>query len=58
VIAKEIRGQYKVLPVGHIDSIIERFYAISVERRLKHAAVVRISDTARETLFGESENPI
>ena len=30
----------------------ERFYAISVERRLKHPAVVRISDVARTTLFG------
>ena len=29
----------------------ERFYAISVERRLKHPAVVAISDAARQALF-------
>jgi LysR family transcriptional activator of nhaA len=29
-----------------------RFYAISVERRLKHPAVVAICETARRELFG------
>ena len=30
----------------------ERFYAISVEKRLKHPAVVAISEGARHDLFG------
>jgi LysR family transcriptional activator of nhaA len=29
----------------------EKFYAISVERRLKHPAVVAITETARSHLF-------
>lgn len=51
-IEKEIREHYKVVPIGRIDSITVRFYAISVERKLKHPAVVKISETAREELFG------
>lgn len=50
-IEDEIREHYKVVAVGVIDSIVERFYAISVERRLKHPAVVAISEAAREELF-------
>ena len=51
-IEEEICRQYRVRVVGRIDEIKERFYAISVERRLKHPAVVRISEAARTTLFG------
>ncbi len=53
-IEQEICRQYRVKAVGRIEEIKERFYAISVERRLKHPAVVRISDVARTTLFGDS----
>jgi LysR family transcriptional activator of nhaA len=31
--------------------VSERFYAISPERRLKHPAVVAISDAARNRIF-------
>jgi LysR family transcriptional activator of nhaA len=55
-IEKEIRQHYKVVVVGRVDSITERFYAISVERKLKHPAVVTISETARQRLFG-NEGP-
>jgi LysR family transcriptional activator of nhaA len=50
-IDREIRRHYKVTAIGRVDSIVERFYAISVERRLKHPAVVAISEAARERLF-------
>jgi LysR family transcriptional activator of nhaA len=50
-IEKEMREQYRVVSVGRIDSVVERFYAISAERRLKHPAVVTISEAAREKLF-------
>jgi LysR family transcriptional activator of nhaA len=50
-IEKEIRDQYRVVSIGRIDSIVERFYAISAERKLKHPAVVKISEAAREKLF-------
>lgn len=38
--------------VGSAEGIRERYYAISVERRLKHPAVVAISHAARRRLFG------
>lgn len=50
-IEKEVRRHYRVSPIGRIDGIVERFYAISVERRLKHPAVLAISETARTELF-------
>ena len=50
-IAAETRRHYKVNAIGRIDAIQERYYAISVERRLKHPAVVTITEAARETLF-------
>ncbi|MBS1873974.1 MAG: transcriptional activator NhaR [Acidobacteria bacterium] len=50
-IAREVREQYKASPVGALDGMTEQFYAISVERKLKHPAVVAISEAARERLF-------
>ncbi|HEU5059616.1 MAG TPA: transcriptional activator NhaR [Kofleriaceae bacterium] len=50
-VAKEVRRQYGVERVGTTDGVRERFYAISVERRLKHPAVVAISAGARADLF-------
>jgi LysR family transcriptional activator of nhaA len=51
VIAKQVREQHRVRVVGRLEEVRERFYAISVERRLKHPAVVAISEEARRTLF-------
>ena len=51
VVADEVRRMYGVGVVGREDSIRERFYAISVEKRLKHPAVVAISKAATQRLF-------
>ncbi|MCP4591359.1 MAG: transcriptional activator NhaR [bacterium] len=51
VIEKEIRRQYDVRVVGRVESVRERFYAISVERKVKHPAVAAIAHAAREKLF-------
>jgi LysR family transcriptional activator of nhaA len=48
VIEKEIRRQYGVRVIGRVESMKERFYAISVERKVKHPAVVAIADAARK----------
>ncbi len=48
LIEKEVRRQYRVRLIGHVPSIRERFYAISVERRLQHPAVVAISRGAQQ----------
>lgn len=54
VIANEVQRQYNVRIVGRTDEVRERFYAISLERRLKHPAVVAISEAARATIFDET----
>jgi LysR family transcriptional regulator, transcriptional activator of nhaA len=53
VIAKDLQRRYGVRLIGHLDEVQERYYAISVERRLKHPAVVAIAEAARATLFEE-----
>jgi LysR family transcriptional activator of nhaA len=54
-IEKEICDLYGVSVVGRTDAVVERFYAITVERRIKHPAVRLISENARRQLFPESE---
>jgi len=51
-IEKDVCKQYSVKVVGRLPEVIERFYAISIEKRLKHPAVIKISDFARDNLFG------
>lgn len=51
-VEEETRQRYKVSILGRIEAISERFYAISLERKLKHPAVVAIRSAAREKLFG------
>ena len=51
-IEAEVRRQYDVQAIGRIEQVRQRFYAISIERRLKHPAVVAISEAAKEKLFG------
>jgi LysR family transcriptional activator of nhaA len=52
---EDIRRKYQVELVGTIASIRERFYAISVERRLRHPGVLVITQVARQELFGRGE---
>jgi LysR family transcriptional activator of nhaA len=57
VIEKEIKREYGVQVVGRAQDIQERFYAITVERRLKHPGVVAISESAKSGLFGSEQQP-
>ena len=50
VMEQEIKRQYRVVVVGRLPSLKMPFYAITVERKLKHHAVVAIFDTARQRL--------
>jgi LysR family transcriptional activator of nhaA len=54
-IEKEVCQQYCVRIAGRIPTVKERFYAISIERRLKHPAVVAISTAARKKLAETGE---
>ncbi len=43
IIADEVLQQHNVIKLGETDEIIERFYAISVEKRASHPAVLAIN---------------
>jgi len=53
--ADSIVQQYRVRRVGDAAEVRERFYLITAERRLKHPAVIALSDAARSGLFGSVE---
>jgi len=53
-ILAQVQQQYSVALIGEVESIRERFYAISVERRSKHPAIVAISEIARDEIFDRS----
>ena len=50
-IADEICRQYDVELAAELPHVREQFFAISAERRIKHPAVLAISNTARKDLF-------
>ncbi|HEX8820807.1 MAG TPA: transcriptional activator NhaR [Archangium sp.] len=52
VIEDEVCRQFDVSIIGRTEDIETCFYAISVERRLRHPSVVAIAETARSRLFG------
>ncbi|MDD1015737.1 transcriptional activator NhaR [Pseudomonas rubra] len=51
VIADEVCKQYGVELIGQTDAVIESFYAISVERKVKHPGILAITEGARRQLF-------
>lgn len=50
-VEQEVMREHGVHLVGRTDQVRERYYAVSVERRLKHPAVVAISHAARHEMF-------
>jgi len=51
VIAKELKQRYALQLVGRAADIRQRFFAISVERKIKHPAVAAICEVARKKIF-------
>ena len=47
VVEAEIKRLYGAAVIGRVPSVVEHFYAISAERKLRHPAVVAISDSAK-----------
>jgi LysR family transcriptional regulator, transcriptional activator of nhaA len=47
----EVIRQYAVEVIGRIDAVQERFYAITMRRKLKHPAVTAILENAQKNLF-------
>ncbi len=50
-IEKEVKKQYNLQIVGRLDEVIDTFYAISVEKRVQHPAVLAIVKQARSKMF-------
>lgn len=46
--ARDVMRQYDVIELGRTLEVRERFFAISVERRLSHPAVLAVSQAARQ----------
>jgi LysR family transcriptional regulator, transcriptional activator of nhaA len=55
VIEAEVRRQYRVQLVSRVPAVRQQFYAISVERKIKHPAVVAVCETARKDIFAGGE---
>ena len=51
VIEDEIRTRYRVHLVGRVTALRQRFYAISIERKIRNPAVVAICEVARKHIF-------
>ncbi|MBZ9781510.1 transcriptional activator NhaR [Pseudomonas sp. REP124] len=51
VIADEVKRQMGVEVIGQTDAVSESFYAISVDRKVKHPGIVAITEGARRELF-------
>jgi LysR family transcriptional regulator, transcriptional activator of nhaA len=52
VIENELIRQAGVKVIGRVEELRESFYAITAERRLKHPAVVAVSQSGARDLFG------
>lgn len=50
-IADQVVEQYHVVEIGRTDALKEQVYAISIEHRITHPAVLAIRAAAREELF-------
>ena len=51
VIEAEVRQQYRVGVIGRSEAVRQQFYAISVERKIRHPAVAAVCEAARKDLF-------
>lgn len=49
-LAGEVEAQYGVVALGQAHDLVEHFFVISPERRIRHPCVVAITDAAREAL--------
>jgi LysR family transcriptional activator of nhaA len=54
-IESEVMRGHSVAVIGRTSAVRERYYAISVERRLKHAAVAAITNAARTEVFSDKK---
>jgi len=51
VVEEDVQQRYKVQHVGRAEALQQHFYAISVERKISHPAVIAICEEARRHLL-------
>ena len=51
VVEREFRRRYNLAVVGRTKAIRRSFFAISIERKIKHPAVAAICEVARNKIF-------
>ena len=51
VLAAQLKREHGLRAVGHIETIVEEFFSISIERRVSHPAIASILSAARSELF-------
>ena len=56
LIAQEVVEHHDVEHLGDIDEVQERFYAITLDRRISNPVVARVSEAARATLQSDSSD--
>ena len=49
-VEEEVTRQHRLVRCGRFEGVRARFYAISVERRIRHPAVLALTNAARHTL--------
>lgn len=54
-IAREIAAQYGVEAIGSADAVRERFFVVTMQRRIEHPAVKALTERARVELFVDSQ---
>jgi len=55
-VATDVEVQYNVRTIAQVGQLTERFYAVSVQRQLRHPGVVAISESARHSLHFPDES--
>jgi LysR family transcriptional activator of nhaA len=50
-VESEVGARHRVRCIGHVAELRQRFYAVSVERRIRHPAVAAILEHARGAVF-------
>lgn len=51
ILREEILAQHGAEEIGVVDELVVRYFAISVERRITHPAVLAVTRTGRDALF-------
>jgi LysR family transcriptional activator of nhaA len=54
VLARDFHRLYGLERIGPVDGVLGRFYAVSIERKIRNPAVAAICETARRRLFAAS----